>query len=412
MGKVEPLFPEIDFGQIESEFDNLHAVLAELVEAGHRVVPVRYLDDIAWLILRYEDLAEVWADDDRLPAADMYRRFAEPSQGRVLLTLHGEEHRWRRALGSPPFTPSAVRQKSTDLIVPLANELIDKFQGRGEAELNTEFAQPYPFHIISRMLGFPKRDEQYVYDLVMMLFRFQWDPEESIQAKADFDAYTKGILDERRQEPREDVISYLARAEVEGGRPLEDIEIFDYVRMFYPAGAETTFRTITNLFYRVLSDESLRDHLIARPEDRKTVVEEVLRLDSGLGLLPRYTEKPITIAGVDIPGNSRLFFGIPAANREPGLFEDPDELSLDPERARPSLGRKGQHLAFGRGVHFCLGSHLAREEMRVGLSLILDRLVNVRLADPEKSRITGTILRGCYHLPVTFDEIRPPIEAP
>jgi cytochrome P450 len=409
MMQVQPVLPDVDFGQIESEVEGLHDMLRGLVDAGHRVAPVRYLDEIAWLVLRYDDLAEVWADDDRLPAADMYRRFAEPSQGRVLLTLHGDEHRWRRALGTPPFTPSAVRRKSEELIVPLANEMIDKFAGRNEAELVSEFAQPYPFHIISRMLGFPPRDEEYIYNLVMMLFRFQWDPEDSIKAKADFDIYTKDILDERRANPQEDVISYLAAAEVEGGRPLEDIEIFDYVRMFYPAGAETTFRTITNLLYRVLSDTALLKRLIAHPEDRKAVVEEVIRLDSGLGLLPRYTEKPITIAGVDIPANSRLLFGIPSANREEGVFAEPDVISFDPKRGAPSLGRKGQHLGFGRGVHFCLGSHLAREEMRVTLSTLLDRLPGLRLKDDADSKITGTILRGCYNLPVAFDEVLPAI---
>lgn len=409
MTEVKPLLPDVDFGQIESDVEGLHDMMRELVDAGHRVAPVRYLDDIAWLILKYEDLAEVWADDEKVPAADMYRRFAEPSQGRVLLTLQGDEHRWKRALGTPPFTPAAVRKKSEELIVPLANELIDKLKGRTTAELVHEYAEPYPFHIISRMLGFPPRDEEMVYKMVMMLFRFQWDPEESIASKGRFDAYTKEILEERRKHPQDDVISYLIAAEGKGGRPLEDIEIFDYVRMFYPAGAETTYRTITTLMYRVLKDETLRQRMIDFPEERKAAVEEVLRVESGLGMMPRYTDKPVTIAGVDIPANSRLLFGISAANRQEGVFENADQISLDPSRAKPSLGGKGQHLAFGRGLHICLGMHLAREELRVSLGLLLERLPGLRLTDPDNTKITGTILRACYNMPVAFDEVKPAI---
>jgi cytochrome P450 len=177
--------------------------------------------------------------------------------------------------------------------------------------------------------------------------------------------------------------------------------------MFYPAGAETTFRTLGSMMYRVLSEPEMHERLLARPDDRSAAVEEILRQDGGVASLPRYTEKPITVGGVDIPAHSRLLFGIASANRDAEVFEDPEALSFENKRAAPSLGRRGQHLAFGHGVHFCLGSHLAREELRVTLSLLLDRLPGLRLAEMVDVGITGTMLRGVHRLPVLFDDVLP-----
>lgn len=390
--------PEIDFGQMESDLEDFHDRMRILREAGHRVVPVRYMDEVAWLILRYEDVAAAFEDEDRIPASAQYLRYAAPSQGRVLLTHHGEEHRWRRALGMPPFLPGAIRARSQSLLEPLANTFIDKLEGLFEADLVEAFTKPYPFSVINHMLGFAPDDEAQVLDWVMLLFRFQWEREAAIAAKAAFDDYTRSIVEERRKNPQDDIISYLAQAQGEGGQALSDAEIFDYVRMFYPAGAETTYRTLGAMMSRVLSDPGLYERLIAYPEERAAAVEEILRLDGGVGLLPRYTERPLTIAGVEIPANSRLFFGIAPANRDPAMFDDPDVMNFN---------RKRNHLAFGRGGHSCLGSHLAREEMRVTLSLMLDRLPGLRLTDHESSRIKGSMLRGSYRLPVAFDEVLP-----
>jgi cytochrome P450 len=118
-------------------------------------------------------------------------------------------------------------------------------------------------------------------------------------------------------------------------------------------------------------------------------------------MLPRYTETPVTIGGVDIPAGAMILVCSGAANHDPDMFPDPERFSLD--------RGMNPHATFGRGPHFCLGSHLAREELRISLSLLLERLPGLRLADDQPIRASGTVVRGIRALPVVFDDVLPPV---
>jgi len=390
--------PEVNFGL--DPLEDLYDRMAELHAGGHRVVPVRYIDGIAWLILRHDDLSEAFSDDAKLPAAPGYERIAQPSMGRNIQCMKGEEHRINRALVAGAFQPAVIRRLAGELLVPLANDLIDGFRGRNEIDLVPEYTHRYPFSIISHMLGIPIADEKQVMEWVYGVLRFPWEPELALKARRDLDAYLQPILDERRRAPGNDIISRLVAAEVEGHR-LDDEEIFAFVRLLYPAGAETTFLTMGSMMLEILSDRALFDRLKANPADRPAAVEEALRKHGSTVLLPRYTENAVTIGGVDIPAHSQLLYGISPAGQDPREFPDPQAFSLDRGPNR--------HLAFGRGVHFCLGSHLAREELRVSLTLLLDRLPGLRRAAGDDARIVGTPLRGVQHLMVAYDDVLPPI---
>lgn len=396
MTDVAPLMPEVNFGT--DPLVDLYDRMARLHAEGHRVVPVRYIDGIAWLILKYDDLSEAFGDDVKLPSAPGYERISMPSMGRTMQTMKGEEHRINRALVAGAFQPAVIRRMAGELLVPLANGIIDGFRGRDRLDLVPEYTHRYPFSVISHMLGIPIPDEKQVMEWVYGVLRFPWEPEKALKARKDLDAYLKPILDERRKNPAEDVISRLVTAEVEGHR-LSDEEIFSFLRLIYPAGAETTFLTMGSMMFEVLTDRALYDRLKAHPEDRAAAVEEALRRHGATPLLPRFTENAVTIGGVDIPANSQLLYGISPASHDPGEFDDPNSFSLD--------RRPNRHLAFGRGVHFCLGSHLAREELRVSLTLLLDRLPGLRRVEGEPAAIVGAPLRGVHRLMVEYDEVLP-----
>ena len=398
MTVIAPVMPEVNFGT--DPVEDLYDRMAELHAEGHRVVPVRYIDGIAWLILKYDDLSEAFSDDVKLPSAPGYERISMPSMGRTMQAMKGEEHRINRALVAGAFQPAVIRRQTTEMLVPLANRLIDGFAGRSPLDLVSEYTHRYPFSVISSLLGISVTDEKKVMEYIYGVLRFPWEPELALTARRDLDAFLQPILDERRANPKDDVISRLATAEVEGHR-LTDEEIFAFLRLIYPAGAETTFLTMGSMMFEVLTDRALYQRLKANPEERAVAVEEALRRHGATPLLPRFTENAVTIGGVDIPANSQLLYGISPASHDPAEFDEPNVFSLE--------RRPNRHLAFGRGVHFCLGSHLAREELRVSLNLLLDRLPGLRRAEDDSAAIVGTPLRGVHRMMVAFDEVLPAV---
>jgi cytochrome P450 len=396
VSQSRPYFPEIDFGI--DDVPDFHARMAELRDAGHRVVPLKYIGETAWAILRYEDVAAAYLDDENLPAAAAYRRHSEPVQGRTLLAMEGEQHRVNRLLVSKAFQPAAIRALADRLLLPLANELVDRLGSRSEVDLVEAYTHRYPFTVITRMLGIPVDDHDRLVEWVDGLFAFPWDPERARRASRDFTAYLAPLVAQRRRNPGGDVISMLATAEAEGQR-LGDEEIYSFIRLLFPAGADTTYLSIGSLMLSVLRDPTLQRRLLDAPDERVWAVEESLRLNGTIGLQSRYTEKPVTIAGVDIPAHSVLLYGNAPANHDPAVFPDGERFDLD---RRPT-----RLLTFGKGVHFCLGSHLARAEMQVSLCVLLDRLEGLRLVDPDHTRVTQAVLRGPRSLRVAFDRVLP-----
>ncbi|HTJ65689.1 MAG TPA: cytochrome P450 [Alphaproteobacteria bacterium] len=398
MGNIAPVMPEVDFGT--DPLEDLYERIAILREQGHRVVPVRYIGETAWLILRYDDVTATFADEKHLPAADAYERTGMPSMGRILMAMRGEQHRVNRALAGSALLPGAIRRATESLLLPLANGLIDRFAERREIDLVAAYTRPYPFNVISRLLGVPIEDEGWIVGSLDRIIRLQWDREGALRARAELDEYLIPIVEKRRREPGEDLISQLATAEVEGRR-LDQEEILSFLRLLYPAGAETTFLTMSALMREILTDRALYDRLIAHPEDRVAAVEEALRKEAPATMLPRYATNPVTIGGVEIPAGALLLLGSGAANHDPDVFPDPESFSLQ-RGANP-------HATFGRGAHFCMGSHLAREELRISLTLLLGRLPGLRLVGPP-GRSVGTVVRGIRTLPVAFDDLLPAID--
>ena len=388
MAEAQPHHPEIDFAS--DEVPNLHEILAEL-RRDHAVAPIQYHGGVAYLITRFGDLQAAMADDDSFPSWAAYQRHSGPVMGKTIQCMGGNEHRRNRALVSKAFRPRLMTEFVEAFLTPVAHRLVDEFEGRGEADLVHDYNTRYAFTVITRLLDFPPTDFDQLKVWGDGLIDFPWDPEGALEASRSFTAYLKPILDERRTNPGEDLLSSLVTVEVEGER-LSDDEVYSFIRLLFPAGADTTYRGLGSMMYAVLSH---RDVFVAVQKDPgliPQVVQEALRWEPPTAMLPRFAPKDVTWAGHEIPGGSEVIFGITSANRDPGVFEEPDRF--DPWRKEREL------LTFGHGLHFCLGSHLARRELEVSLSVLSQRLPDMELVDPEKVCISGTVLRGPKAVPV------------
>lgn len=356
---------------------------------------MRFDDDDAWLILHHADLAAAFRDDAAFPAEAAYRRFAEPAQGRTMQCMPPSDHRRQRSQVAPWFSPSAIEELVPKLIEPLVQELVSRFASEGEADLVEALTRPFPFAVIRCLLGLPEHDEATLRNWAHGLLSHRVDPVRALAARDGFTDYLTPVLAERRAAPADDWLSRLAAAEINGER-LSDEEIFSFVRLLFPAGADTTYLALGNLLQHVIARPELHERLRADPAARRLAVEESLRFEPPVALQPRVaSSEGARVADVEIPANAWVLFGIASANRDPAAFEQPDRFDLD----RPPRSS----LAFGGGTHYCLGSHLARTEMETALEVVLERLTDLRFADSPPPAARGAIFRGPRTLGVRFE---------
>ena len=389
------VLPEVDFGT--DELPDLEVRLAALRAQGARAVPVRYLGGTAWLIVRHEDVGRAFRDPVHFPAAAANLRYSLPVQGKTLLCMEGEEHRIHRALVAAAFQPQVVREHIGTLLRPLAHELIDAFGVRRELDLVAEYCHRYPLRVIARLLGIPAADEAQLFAWVRGLFDYPFHPQAALKAREEVDAFILPLIEARRAAPREDLISRLASSQVEGHR-LGNEDILSFVKLLFPAGADTTYLTLGSLMNAVLGDAALTARVRADAALIPGVIEEAVRLYGAVGLLPRYTETGASIGAVEIPPHSWVLFGVRSANRDAAQYPDPERF--DPAR------HAQRQVTFGGMPHFCLGVHLAKTELALSLELLLARLPGLRLVSGPAPQ-TQAVLRGVRHLPVAFDAVLP-----
>jgi cytochrome P450 len=349
----------------------------------------------AFFVYRYDDVLEVLRDGERFSSAHITEFIMGEVMGRyILVGMDDPGHRRYRALVSTAFRRGALARWEAELIEPVADRLIDRFVGRGRAELVREFTFPYPTKVTAGLLGLPGEDYQQFQRWSTAILSVHRKRDQAIAASAEVEQYLAGILSERRREPREDLISDLAQAELDGERLTEE-EIFSFLRLLLPAGVETTYRSTGNLLFSLLSRPAQLDAVRA---DRSLVgqaVEEALRFETPLLYATRLAVRDTVLSGVPIPAGSTLILMLAAANRDQARWPDADRFDIfrDPK----------VHISFGQGPHICLGMHLARAEMRVALNLLLDRLPDLRL-DPDRGdpHIRGQVFRSPTSLPVLF----------
>jgi cytochrome P450 len=347
-----------------------------------------------FMVYRHEEVAQMLRDNETFSSAIIIDAFGDALGKHVMLGMDEPEHGRHRALVSKAFSQKAMARWEHELIGQVGNQLIDQFAGRGRADLSREFTFPYPTQIIASLLGLPRKDYPQFQRWSVALLSILFNRERGLAASEALREYFIPILAARRQEPRDDLISGLAQAEIDG-EMLSDEEIFSFLRLLLPAGVETTYRSLGNLLFALLSNS---DQLAAVRSDRSLIpqaVEEAIRWEPPLLTITRVATRDTELGGVSIPAGSAVMPVLGAANRQEDRYADPDRFDI--------FRSARAHIGFGHGVHVCLGMHLARLEMRVALNLLFDRLPNLRL-DPEGDdpHIRGQVFRSPTSLPVLF----------
>ncbi|MDE3177034.1 MAG: cytochrome P450 [Pseudomonadota bacterium] len=289
-----------------------------------------------------------------------------------LLELEPPEHTRLRGLVNRAFVSRQI-ERLRPRIAALADGLIDAMAPG--VDLIAAYATPIPVAVIAELIGAPFADAPRLLDWshkIVAMYQFaptRADEEAADRAAREFSAYVRDLIGERRRAPRDDLVSQLIAAESGGGRLSED-ELVTSVVLLLNAGHEATVHAIGN------SAKTLLEHGARTVDD--AVVEELLRFDAPLHMFTRYALQEVEIDGVRLPKGARIGLLLGAANRDPAVFAEPDRLDF----ARAP----NPHVAFGAGIHFCVGAPLARLELRIALAALFRRLPGLRLAEPPQWR--------------------------
>ncbi|OBI80350.1 cytochrome P450 [Mycobacterium sp. 1245805.9] len=348
-----------------------------------------------FIAYRYEDVQQILRDNETFSSAIIISAFGDVLGKRVMLGMDEPDHGRHRALVSKAFSQKALAQWEDGLVGQVGNMLIDRFVERGHADLVKEFTFDYPTLIIAGLLGLPREDYPQFQRWSISLLSFVINPERGLAASNALRDYFAPILAARRAEPREDLITSLATAQIDGEQ-LSDEEIFSFLRLLLPAGVETTYRALGNMLFGLLSDPAQLDALRADRSLLPQAIEEAVRWEPPLLTITRVATRDTELGGVAIPAGAAVMPMLGAANRQDERFPDPNCFNI--------FRQPRAHIGFGHGVHVCLGMHLARLEMRVAVNLLLDRLPNLRL-DPNSAdpHIRGQVFRSPTALPLLFD---------
>jgi cytochrome P450 len=393
-----------DFGAFDDVVSgNVRDPYPELAQQ-RRDTPIQRIDMSAmpgeegkpvFIVYRHEDIQTMLRDDATFSSNVVIQIFGDVLGHGVMLGMDEPVHGRLRSLVSKAFTQKALSRWEDQIVGRIGNELIDGFAPDGKTDLVKTFTFPYPTRIIAALLGLPEEDFPQFQRWSISMLSFTINPERGKAASQALVDYFKPILAERRAAPREDLISSLAAAEIDGHQ-LDDEDIYSFIRLLLPAGVETTYRSLGNLLFGLLTNQ---DQLDAVRTDRSLLpqaIEEAVRWDAPLLNITRVATRDTELAGVPIPQGSSVMPMLGAANRQEDRYPDPDRFDIFRQAKVP--------ISWGHGVHVCLGMHLARLEMRTAVNLLLDRLPNLRLdPDGDDPHIRGMVFRSPTSLPVLFD---------
>ena len=397
-------------------------LLLQLLDPAHRANPYpvyRQLREQAPLQLPESNLT-VFADfadcdtvlrhpsscSDRLKSTSAQKAIAAGQPARPFgvpgfLFLDPPDHTRLRKLVSKAFSPKVVKALEAD-IAAMVGALLDKVEDTGRFEAIADLAHPLPVAVICRLLGVPLEDEP-EFSAASTLLAQGLDPfiaftgqtqgmEERLEAGLWLRGYLRELLERRRSEPGEDLMSGLIAVE-ESGDQLTEEEIVATCNLLLVAGHETTVNLIANAVLAMLRHPQHWAALGSDPACASAIIEETLRYDPPVQLVGRVAGDDMTIHGVDVPKGDTMMLLLAAAHRDPAVVERPDEF--DPDRTAV------RHLAFGLGPHFCLGAPLARLEAAAALTAVTKRFPGARLA-AEPAYKPHVTLRGMAALDVTL----------
>jgi len=355
-----------------------------------------------WVLSRHEDVLQVSKQADVFSAAQGV--LPESDAMVSIVCMDDPRHMRLRKLVNRGFTPRMVGLLH-EKIRTLAKGIADAVASRGECELVRELAVPLPLYIIAEMLGIRHEDFDRFHewsDRLIGVAGNYHDPvkmNESVTAYLEYGEYLKGVFEDRRREPREDLVSILVTAQQDGmlaedEEAMENDEIVMFMTLLLVAN-ETTRNAISGGMLALMQDREQLELLRSRPELMDSAVEEILRFVSPIICFRRTATRDTEIRGQVIKAGDRVLMLYQSANRDEAVFADPDRF--DVTRA------PNPHLAFGIGPHFCLGANLARLELEVMVQELIARFPDIRLAPGSApKRSASTLVAGIEHLPVVF----------
>jgi len=394
---------DIQFNPMDPEF------VADPYPTYHRLRtedPVHHSPLGFWVLTRYDDVVAALRDP-RLAkeaiASFVAARFGAPvpAMGLSMLDRDPPDHTRLRGLVSKAFTPRVV-EGLRPRIQQIVDGLLDGAAGRRSMDLIEEFAYPIPVIVICEMLGVPVEDHErfkgWSLDVARGLDLVWLGPDSevgrrSIAARQALGEYFRGLIAQRRAAPRNDLLSGLIAAE-EAGDKLNEIELLATCILLLIAGHETTVNLIGNGTLALLRHRDQLERLRREPGLIATAVEELLRFDGPVQRTARIPSEDVSFGGRTIAKGEMVMPFIGAADRDPAQFPSPDRLDI---------GRTdNRHIAFGWGIHFCLGAPLARIEGQIAINTLVRRLPKLELATGQPEYRQSLTLRGLKALPVTF----------
>ncbi len=366
-----------------------------------------------WIVTRYDDITTILKDPRRFPSVSSFNvaqldpqlqaiLSAQPAPV-LLIDSNPPVHTRLRGLVNVAFTPRRIALLEPR-IRAIAESLVDGFVADGQADLTARFAYPLPMTVIADLFGFPHADALMVKGWsngVLGLIGGNLTAAEQMaafQGLGAFQAYFTAQLEQRRAQPTDDLMTDLLNAR-EGDQPALTIpEIVNQLSLIIIAGHETTTHLIGSMLVLLLTQPAQWAAICADPTGIPAVVEESLRVESPASSAFRITSEAVQLGGVDIPAGARLQIMLGSANRDATQFPQAD--AFDPAHAE-----QGRHLAFGWGIHFCLGAPLARLEGRIALEVLTQRLPNLRFQHAKPvAYLPSLLLRGVSELWLAWDQ--------
>jgi cytochrome P450 len=309
------------------------------------------------------------------------------------ITSDPPEHKPAKQLLLPPFTPDAMK-KLEPRVRAICNELIDEFIADGRCDAAARYTKHVPVRAIAHMLGIPEKDGdlfiKWIHQILELGIK---DDNELMSGVREMTGYFTEHLEQRKQQPGDDLISKLMQAKGPDGQPLADDHVLGSLRLLLIAGIDTTWSAIGSSLWHLARTPSDRERLIADPGLIPTAIEEFLRAYSPV-TMAREVMKETTISGCPVRSGNMVLLSFPAANRDPAMFPDADKVMID--------RKENRHAAFGLGIHRCVGSNLARMEMTVAIEEWLKRIPDFRLDPAGKVAWSEGTVRGPRQLPMLF----------
>ncbi|HVT19941.1 MAG TPA: cytochrome P450 [Mycobacteriales bacterium] len=398
--RVEPVTGPVsdwatDFSHMEEEWaQDCYRILDDLRQR----CPIAHTDRFggAWLPVRHEDVAEIAYDTERFssrsPVVGNFRPPLEiaPVGGIPPISSDPPFHHDARKLLLPAFTRTAVSKLEPETRA-FCHGLIDDIGDADVVDAAADYAQHIPMRVIAQMLGFPAEDgpkfRQYVEDT---LEGINLPPEQRLEKVGALFDYLLVQIRAHLAEPADDLTTYLLEAELYGQK-LDPFHVAGTMSLMLVAGIDTTWSAIGASLWHLAKTPSDLQRLVAEPELLPTAMEEFLRAFAPV-TMGRLVKQDMSWHGVDMKAEDWILLSFPAANRDPAKFDRADEVVID--RA------VNKHAAFGLGIHRCIGSHLARMELRVALEVWLERFPSFTLDDPDAVHWSSGQVRGPRALPL------------